>query len=561
MDSSSGKRNNLIRGFEMFGRSFLLPVSVLPAAGILQGLGSAFTNADTVKMYPWMANHTFQFVMGFLSTMGSAAFKNLPIIFAVGVAVGLAKHEKGSAAISGLLGYLTLQYMMNFLLNASGQLVNTAGMDPTKAALALADKMQTTVLGIQTMDLNVFGGIITGVIVYFVHKHAIKMHVPAVLDFFSGPRLVPILIMPVMAMTAVVFFFVWPVVQTGIAALSVLILKSGTIGTFFYGVIERLLLPFGLHHGLNWPVRTTELGGIFTIGGVKYQGTIAAYMASLAHGGAINPMITRFSSGKFVYNMFGLPGAALAMYSCAKPENKKKVGSLLFAAAATAFLTGVTEPIEFTFLFVAPALYAIHAVLAGLTMAVTSALGAAYLTPTGHGLINYIIYGVLQGMKTKWYIMPLVGVFCFAMYYFVFKFAITKFNFQTPGRESDGSDIKLHGKDETRKKMGVRTLKDEDKGISTSSATVSSTAKLSTHDQAVALIKAHGGPDNITDVDACITRLRINVKDKSVVNKDIIVNNLGAMGFNESGMQMQSIYGGHANVLKMEIQDILGIGE
>lgn len=544
------EKGQFTKAFEMFGRSFLLPVSVLPAAGILQGLGAAFTNADTVKMYPWMQNEVFQFIMGFLSSMGSAAFNNLPLIFAVGVSVGLAKHEKGSAAVSGLLGFLTLHTMLNFLLTATGKLVDTSGMDSTAAKLALADKMQTSVLGIQTMDLNVFGGIITGVIVYLVHKKAIKMHVPKVLDFFSGPRLVPILIMPTMALAAVGFFYVWPIVQTGIAALSVWILKSGPIGTFLYGVVERLLLPFGLHHGLNWPVRTTELGGIFTIGGQQYQGTIAAYMASLAHGGAINPLITRFSSGKFVYNMFGLAGASLAMYATAKPENKKKVGSLLFAAAATAFLTGVTEPIEFTFLFIAPALYGIHAVLAGLTMATTSALGAAYLTPTGHGLINFIIYGVLQGTRTHWYILPLVGVFDFALYFFVFKFAIQKFNFKTPGREDSG-EIKLHGKDETRKKMGVKTLKDE--------AKEQKKGKMSDYDQAVELIKAHGGPENIEGVDACITRLRINVKDKDIVDSTRIVNDLGAMGFNESGMQMQSIYGGHANVLKMEIQDILGM--
>ncbi|AXX64407.1 PTS mannose transporter subunit IIAB [Bombilactobacillus bombi] len=552
--STSKRREKFRRAFEMFGRSFLLPVSVLPAAGILQGLGSAFTNPDTVKMYPWMANHAFQFVMGFLSSMGSAAFNNLPVIFAVGVAVGLAKHEKGSAAVSGLLGFLTLHVMLNFLLTSTGKLVNTTGMNPTAAKLALADKMQTSVLGIQTMDLNVFGGIIVGVIVYFVHKHAIKMHVPKVLDFFSGPRLVPILIMPAMSLAAVVLFFVWPTVQTGISALSVAVLKSGTVGTFFYGVIERLLLPFGLHHGLNWPVRTTALGGVFHIAGQEYQGTIAAYMAALAHGGAINPMITRFSSGKFVYNMFGLPAAALAMYSCARPENKKRVGSLLLAAAATSFLTGITEPIEFTFLFVAPALYGIHAILVGITMAATSAMGAAYLTPTGHGLINFIIYGVLQGPRTHWWIMPLAGVFCAIMYYFVFRFAINKFDFQTPGREIDG-EITLHGKEETRQKMGVHTLKDEQPKKE------SSNGKMSTHNQAIELIKAHGGPDNIVSVDACITRLRIDVKNKNLVDSQKIVQQLGAMGFSESGMQMQSIYGGHANVLKMEIQDMLGLTE
>jgi PTS system, glucose-like IIB component len=268
-------------------------------------------------------------------------------------------------------------------------------------------------------------------------------------------------------------------------------------------------------------------------------------------------MITRFSSGKFIYNMFGLPGAALAMYVTAKPKNKKTVGSLLLAAALTSFLTGITEPLEFTFLFVAPALYGIHAVLAGLTMLVANVAGAAFLTPTGHGLINFLIYGVLQGARTKWWLLPIIGVFCFAMYFIVFTFAIKKFDFKTPGREDDPSTIALHGKDETRKKMGVKTLKDRDN----EDAAVPSGANLTLHDQAEALISAHGGPENIENVDACITRLRINVKDDTVVDINQITHDLNAMGFNKSGMQMQSIYGGRANQLKVEIREILGLAD
>ena len=539
-------RDRLMREFERFGRSFLLPVSVLPAAGILKGIGSAFTNASTIEMYPWMENEMLQFIMGFLDMLGSVAFSNLHVIFAVGVAVGLAKHEKGSAALSGLVGFLVLHSTLNFLLDFSGQLIDP-GLE--NASELMSQAMQTNVLGIQTMDLNVFGGIITGIIVYFIHKKAIRMEVPQIIGFFSGPRLVPILIIPVMAIVGGLFFFIWPFIQQLITAISILILKSSYFGTFTYGVVERLLLPFGLHHGLNWPVRTTPLGGVFQIGGQEFTGTINAYMAAISSDGAINPMITRFSAGKFIYNMFGLPGAALAMYATAKPENKTNVKSLLFSAAATSFITGITEPIEFTFLFIAPQLYVIHAFLAGTTMLVTNLLGAAFLTPTGHGLINFFIYGVLQGTKTKWYLLFIIGFFVFIMYYFVFKYVIVKFDYKTPGREM--GEARLYSKDETREKMGVKTLKNEQEDNKKKDR------KLSLKEQALALIDAHGGPTNIENVDACITRLRINVKDEEVVDEALIVNDLEAMGFNRSGMQMQSIYGGKANQLKIEILDLL----
>jgi len=552
-NKKTSKKDQFLFVFETFGRSFLLPVSVLPAAGILKGIGSAFTNENTIEMHAWMQNDILQFIMGFLETLGNVAFDNLPVIFAVGVAVGLAKHEKGSAALSGLLGFLVLHSTLNFLLDVSGRLVDSGAENADEL---MAQAMQTNVLGIQTMDLNVFGGIITGVVVYLVHKKAIRIEAPQVFGFFSGPRLVPILIIPTMALVAILFFFIWPIIQQGINLLSLAVLKSGYAGTFAYGLAERLLLPFGLHHGINWPIRTTPLGGVFMIDGKEFAGTINAYMAALSSNAPIDPMITRFSAGKFVFNMFGLPGAALAMYKTARPENRKTVGSLLLAAALTSFFTGITEPLEFTFLFVAPALYGIHAVLAGLTMLVTNIVGAAFLTPTGHGLINFLIYGVLQGTRTKWYLLPILGVICFVVYYFVFDFAIKKFDFKTPGREADPATIKLHGKDETREKMGVKTLKDQ--GKSTSST---ADGKLSLHEQALQLIDAHGGKENITAVDACITRLRINVKDPSIVDSQRIQNKLEALGFATSGMQMQSIYGGKANQLKVEIQDILGLAE
>lgn len=557
----SGK--SFLRTFEMFGRSFLLPVSVLPAASILKGIGSAFTNENALRMYPWMRQEMFQLIMKFLDMLGKVAFDNLPIIFAVGVAVGLAKHEKGSAALSGLLGFLVLHRTLNFLLIAGGLLVDKSAAN---AGELMALNMQTTLLGIQTMDLSVFGGIITGVIVYFVHKKAIRMQVPQILGFFSGPRLVPILIIPVMAVAATVVYFIWPVIQQGINLLSAGVLKSGYFGTFAYGVVERMLIPFGLHHGLIWPIRTTAIGGVFNLNGQEYFGTINAFMAALEAGGAIDPSITRFSSGKFVFTMFGYAGAALAMYRCAKPENKKVTGSLLLTAALTTLITGITEPIEFTFLFVAPALYLVHALLAGITMLITNLVGVAVLTPTGHGIINFVIYGVLQGTRTKWFWIPILGVGCFFLYYFVFQFVINKFDFKTPGREDDPATITLHTKEEARSKIGVQTLKSEfEQGGATIKGSTSNSKSdgksMGLREQALALIEAHGGSDNMIEVDACITRLRITIKDESLMDKDRIVKELGAMGFAKSGMQMQSIYGGRASQLKLEVLDALGRSE
>lgn len=562
------EKNKFISAFEQFGRSFLLPVSVLPGAGIIQGIGTAFTNENTLKMFPFLNNTVFQFVMKFFIALGGTAFNNLPVIFAVGVAVGLAKREKGSAALSGLLGFLVLHNVLNFLLQFSGKLVDTAGMSSAEAKLAMSNAMQTNVLGIQTMDLSVFGGIIVGIVVYFIHKWAVKQELPTVIGFFSGPRFVPIVTMVAMSFVSVAIFFIWPTIQAGISAVSLFVLKSGPLGTFLYGLIERALLPFGLHHGLNWPVRTTELGGAWTIGGTRVVGTINAYLASLADPSikSIDPSITRFNGGKFVYFMFGLSGAAYAMYKTASPEKRKVAGSLLFAAAGTSFLTGITEPIEFTFLFVAPMLYAVHAVLAGSALFVMHMLGAGVATPTGHGFINLVIYGVLQGPKTHWWLVFLVGIPYFFIYYYVFKFMILKFDFKTPGREDSG-EVKLASKQEARGKYGlkVQNVGQASPDTTTSQAPVAEGKELSkkekTHQQALGLIEAHGGPDNIVDVNACITRLRIDVKDKSLVDKDTIIKKYEALGFAENGMQMQSIYGAYANVLKMEIQDILGLEE
>ena len=518
------KRSGLVNVFETFGRSFLLPVSVLPAAGILKGIGSAFTNSSTIEMHPWMANQTLQIIMGFITMIGSVAFDNLPVIFAVGVVVGLAKQEKGSAALSGLLGFLVLHNTLHYLLSVSGQLVDKAAKNVEEL---MSLHMQTNVLGIQTMDLNVFGGIITGIVVYLVHKKAIKMQVPQVFGFFSGPRLVPILTIPAMALVALGFFFIWPYVQVGITALSFAILKSGYFGTFAYGVIERLLLPFGLHHGLNWPVRTTELGGIFTIDGHQYAGTINAYMAALQSKLPIDPMITRFSSGKFVYNMFGLPGSALAMYMAAKPEKKKMVLGLLVSATLTAIVAGITEPLEFTFIFIAPALFAVHAVLAATMATIMYAFGV--VGNMGGGLIEIMTQNWIPLFKNHSgtvFAQIIIGLIFTVIYFFVFRFLILKFNNDTPGREEEeNAEVKLYSNAKKKKKKGDLNTKD------------------AFMDQAMIFLDALGGKENIQEVNNCATRLRISVNDETVVKPDAAFREGGAHGVVRNGKAFQIVVG------------------
>jgi len=561
------EKNKLFSAFETFGRSFLLPVSVLPGAGMLLGIGNALTNTTTLSMYPFLQNEVLQFSMQLFIALGNVAFGNLPVIFAVGVSVGLAKQEKGSAALSGLLGFLTLHIMLNLFLTQTGMLTVTTGLEAVEAKKVLVQSMQTSVLGIQTMDLGVFGGIITGLFVYAVHKRSNGIQLPEMLDFFSGPRLVPLLTLVGMSVVAGALFFVWPFIHAGISVVSLAIIRSGYVGTFFYGVSERLLLPFGLHHGLNWPVYTTDIGGTWDICNQPVSGTVNAYIASLSCPSidVIDPNLARFNSGKFLYFMFGLPGAALAMYQCADKAQRRQASSLLIAAAGSAFITGITEPIEFTFLFGAPLLYGAHAFLAGVATFSMHVLGAAVATPIGHGLINFMIYGVIQGFKTKWYIIALAGPVCFGVYYVVFKFLIRRYDLKTPGREDVVAQVGVTqaiGEQATPLLGATQQAEARSDGASVAGATRdASITQEAMRTTALALITAHGGSGNIAAVDACITRLRINVKDSTLVDKGVITETLAAQAVIEAQGQIQSVYGAKANMLKMEIEEILNKGE
>ncbi|MBR4210986.1 MAG: PTS transporter subunit EIIC, partial [Oscillibacter sp.] len=398
------------------GRSFMLPIALLPAAGLLLGIGSSFTNATMLEayhltgvIYPGSAIYT---LLDIMNQCGNAIFGNLALLFAMGVAIGMAKREKDVAALSGAIAYIVMNTSISAMITARG------GVE------AMAANSTTSMLGITTLQMGVFGGIIVGLGVAALHNRFYKIELPQVLSFFGGTRFVPIVSTGVFLIVGVVMFFVWPIIQTGIAALGGLVLKSGYIGTWIYGIIERALIPFGLHHVFYMPFWQTAMGGEMEVNGALVQGAQNIFFAELANSGSIEHFsvsATRFMAGKFPFMIFGLPGAALAMYRYAKPEKKQVAGGLLISAALTAMLTGITEPIEFTFLFVAPLMYAVHCVYAGLSYMLMHIFNVGVGMTFSGGLIDLTLFGILQGnAKTNWIWVVIVGIVYFFVYYFTF---------------------------------------------------------------------------------------------------------------------------------------------
>ena len=379
------------------GRSFMLPIAILPVAGLLLGIGSSFTNQTTLETYNLTGiiyeGGLLYTILDIMSKTGSAVFDNLALLFAMGVAIGMAKKEKEVAALSGAVAYLIMNTAISALITAKG------GVE------AMADNTTTSVLGITTLQMGVFGGIIVGLGVAALHNKFYKIQLPQVLSFFGGTRFVPIISSLVYLAVGVLLFYIWPVVQTGIAALGQLVLNSGYAGTWIYGIIERALIPFGLHHVFYMPFWQTAVGGTAVIDGVTIQGAQNIFFAELASKSTTEFSVsaTRFMAGKFPFMIFGLPAAAFAMYKAARPEKKKVVGGLLFSAALTSMLTGITEPLEFTFLFVAPVMYAVHCVLAGLSYMLMHIFNVGVGMTFSGGLIDMTLFGVLQGnAKTSW---------------------------------------------------------------------------------------------------------------------------------------------------------------
>ena len=515
------------------GRSFMLPIALLPVAGLLLGIGSSFTNETMLAAYglnsvihPGTLIYT---ILDVMSQTGSAVFNNLALLFAMGVAIGMARKEKEVAALSGAVAYIIMNTAIQAMINAAG------GVE------AMPANSTTTMLGITTLQMGVFGGIVVGLGVAALHNKFYKIELPQVLAFFGGTRFVPIVSSIVYLVVGIAMFYIWPVVQSGIAALGALVLASGYAGTFIYGLLERALIPFGLHHVFYMPFWQTAVGGTAIIDGMTVTGAQNIFFAELASKATtvFSVSATRFMAGKFPFMMFGLPGAALAMYQCAKPEKKKAAGGLLLSAALTAFLTGITEPLEFTFIFVALPMYAVHCVLAGLSFMLMHILNVGVGMTFSGGLIDLVLFGVMQGnAKTHWVWVIVVGAVYFVLYYIIFRFMISKFNYKTPGRD-DAEEVKLY----TRADVNARNA-------------ASGSVPAGNDPVSALIVEGLGGAANLSDVDCCATRLRCTVKDAALVKQDVLKAS-GASGVICKGNGVQVVYGPKVAVIKAKLEDYL----
>lgn len=519
------------------GRSFMLPIAVLPVAGLLLGIGSSFTNATMIDTYGLQAilgeGTILNMFLTVLSKAGSALFDNLPIIFAVGCAIGMAKKEKEVAALSAVIAYFTMNAAVNAMLVNSGQILD----DGSIADFVLQGTITSSV-GIQTLQMGVFGGIIVGLGVAALHNRFYTIELPSALAFFSGSRFVPIISTVVYVLVGIGMFFVWPVVQNGIYALGGLVTGTGYLGTLIFGIIKRALIPFGLHHVFYLPFWQTGVGGSMEVAGKMIEGGQNIFFAQLADPSTVHfsADACRYFSGEFIFMIFGLPGAALAMYQTAKPEKKKQAGGLLLSAALACMATGITEPLEFSFLFVAPMLFAVQVILAGAAYMIAHILNIAVGLTFSGGLLDLFLFGILQGnAKTSWLRIIPVGIIYFLLYYGIFKFLILKFNLKTPGREDEDTETKLYTKADynAAKESGV-------KGAEVS-----------------ALITAGlGGKANIEDVDCCATRLRCTIKDPEKV-QEALLKQSGSRGVILKGKGIQVIYGPQVAVLKTNLEAFL----
>lgn len=527
-------KNKLFSVLQRVGRSFMLPIAILPVAGLFLGIGSSFTNQTVLETYG-LANimgpgTVLNAILTVMSAAGDVVFGNLPIIFAIGVAIGMAKKEKEVAALSAAIAFFIMHSAINAMINING------GVE------ALLEGATTSVVGITSLQMGVFGGIIVGLGVAYLHNKFYKIELPQVISFFGGTRFVPIISAIVYLIVGIAMFFIWPIIQAGIYKVGDLVLQSGYAGTWVYGLMERLLIPFGLHHVFYLPFWQTPLGGSLMVGGQMIHGAQNIFFAQLATPGIehFSVSATRFMSGKFPLMIFGLPGAALAMYKCSKSAKKKQVGGLLLSAVLTSVLTGITEPLEFTFLFVAPVLYGIHCVFAGLAYMIMHILNVGVGMTFSGGFIDLFLFGILQGnAKTNWIYVIIVGIVYFIVYYFLFMFLIKKFNFKTPGREEDNEETKLYTRaDVNAKKENIRK------------------ASIEKSDVSEIITMGLGGKNNISDVDCCATRLRITVYDDSLVKENLLKES-GAAGVIKKGNGIQVIYGPKVTVIKSNLEEYL----
>lgn len=529
------------------GRSFMLPIAVLPVAGLLLGIGSSFTNETTIATYGLqgiLGNGTvLHALLMIMSKAGNVIFDNLPIIFAVGVAIGMAKAEKEVAALSAMISFFVMHASINAVLLLAGKVLADGTIAPDVLEGTIA-----SVCGIQTLQMGVFGGILVGLGVAALHNRFYKIELPNALSFFGGSRFVPIISTVTYVGIGILMYFIWPAVQNGIFALGGLVTGTGYFGTLIFGIIKRALIPFGLHHVFYMPFWQTAVGGTMMVDGNLIQGGQNIFFAQLASSDVthFSADATRYFSGEFIFMIFGLPGAALAMYRCAKPEKKKAAGGLLLSAALACMFTGITEPIEFSFLFVAPMLFAVQVILAGSAYMVAHILNIAVGLTFSGGLLDLVIFGVLQGnAKTSWLRIIPAGIVYFLLYYVLFSFLIKKFDLKTPGREDDDEETKLYTKADVNARR--TEAKEGESG---------SQAENSKDSRSAAIAMGMGGRNNITSVDCCATRLRCSIADSSLVDEKLL-KSTGAVGVIVKGQGIQIIYGPQVTVIKSELEAYL----
>ena len=527
------------------GRSFMLPIAILPVAGLLLGIGSSFTNATTIETYGLEAilgsGTVLNALLTIMSKAGSIIFDNLPIIFAVGVAIGMAKKEKEVAALAAMISFFVMNATINGMLIVQGDILADGSLAP-----GVLSGTVVSVCGIQTLQMGVFGGIIVGLGVAALHNKFYKIQVPNALSFFGGSRFVPIISTLTYVGVGILMYFIWPVVQNGIYALGGLVTGTGYLGTLIFGIIKRALIPFGLHHVFYLPFWQTAVGGTMEVAGQIVEGGQNIFFAQLADPTTVHfsADATRYFSGEFIFMIFGLPGAALAMYRCAKPEKKKQAGGLLLSAALACMLTGITEPLEFSFLFVAPILFVVQVVLAGAAYMIAHILNIAVGLTFSGGFLDLLLFGILQGNeKTSWLMIIPVGIIYFILYYVIFSVLIKKLDLKTPGREDDDGETKLFTKADYLAKQGA-------------GAGGNGSAGNEGDEKSMLITQGLGGKKNISDVDCCATRLRCTVVKPELVNEGIL-KATSPSGIIRKGQGIQIIYGPGVSVIKSNLEDYL----
>ncbi|TDM07058.1 glucose-specific PTS transporter subunit IIBC [Macrococcus lamae] len=510
---------SLFGQLQRIGKALMLPVAILPAAGILLAFGNAMHNEQLVQYAPWLNTQFFVMLSGIMESAGQVIFDNLPLLFAIGTALGLAGGD-GVAGLAALVGYLIMNATMGKFLGLTIDDIFSYGDGANTLGQAAKDPGNALILGIPTLQTGVFGGIIMGAIAAWCYNKFYNITLPAFLGFFAGKRFVPIITSLMAIIAGIVLALIWPTIQGGLNGLSEFLLnKNLVLTTFIFGIIERALIPFGLHHIFYAPF-WFEFGQYTDAAGNLVRGDQKIWMSQMKDGVPFTAGM--FTTGKYPFMMFGLPAAAYAIYRQARPERKKVVGGLMLSAALTSFLTGITEPLEFSFLFVAPILYVIHVFLAGTSFLIMHLLDVKIGMTFSGGFIDYTLFGLLNWDRTNALLVIPVGLVYAVVYYFLFTFAIKKFNLKTPGREDE--------------------------------ETTSKTATAG--ELPFAVLDAMGGQENIKHLDACITRLRVEVKDKAKVDTNEL-KALGAAGVLEVGNNMQAIFGPKSDQIKHDMARIM----